>query len=199
MTSQKYFLAEISTVNIFHITQYFWVKSYNLQTLSMEPTEHFVIYFEYIRRLFPRSASPFKAAVHWPRSLPNLTWAAIWLRADSAQTRRVSGSASTDSRHVQFGDDCAKEWTAAFRLVGFCVGVAVCCSKSRQPPLGAASVCMYLTAAPPPVRGFPAAVGSGEFLCGRSATGHAGTPLCRPGAHHPTNRRRRRPYRAQVS
>ena len=27
-TSQKQFLAEISNVNIFHITQYFWVKSY---------------------------------------------------------------------------------------------------------------------------------------------------------------------------
>ena len=28
MTSQKPFLAEISHINIFHITQYFWVKSY---------------------------------------------------------------------------------------------------------------------------------------------------------------------------
>ena len=28
MTSHKPFLAEISNVNIFHITQYFWVKTY---------------------------------------------------------------------------------------------------------------------------------------------------------------------------
>ena len=51
-------------------------------------------------------------------SSPNLTWAAMGLRADLARPQRLSGSARTDSRraqsarnpiaaHVKFGDDCA--------------------------------------------------------------------------------------------
>ena len=80
-----------------------------------------------------------KAAVHWERPFcalaqlsPNLTLAAMGLRADSARPQRVSGSARTDSRraeparnpiasHVNFGDDSAwmrsravrTQWTAA--------------------------------------------------------------------------------------
>ena len=81
--------------------------------------------------------TPVKAAVHWVRvnafsaeSSPNLAWAAMGLRADSARPQRVSGSARTDSRraesarnpiaaHVKFGDDCVNaqpglsQWTAA--------------------------------------------------------------------------------------
>ena len=66
-----------------------------------------------------------RSAVHWVRpgcalaqSSPNLIWAAMGLRADSARPQRVSSSARTDSRrdesartpiaaHAKFGDDCA--------------------------------------------------------------------------------------------
>ena len=72
-----------------------------------------------------RRHTTFKAAVHWegpgcalPQSSPNLTLAAMVLRADSARPQRVSGSPCTDSRraesarnpiasHVKFGDDSA--------------------------------------------------------------------------------------------
>ena len=58
MTSHKPFLAEISNINIFHIYAIFLGK--NLQKWSVEPTEHFGIYFGYIQRLFQRRVSPFK-------------------------------------------------------------------------------------------------------------------------------------------
>ena len=78
-----------------------------------------------LRKLVCRSEVRVKAGVHWPRvsaisaeSSPNLTWAAMRLRADSVRPQCVSGSARTDSRrtesarnpiaaHVKFGDDCA--------------------------------------------------------------------------------------------
>ena len=87
------------------------------------------------------NAEHLKVAVHWERpgcalaqSSPNLTLAAMGLRADSARPQRVSGSARTDSRraesarnpiaaHAKFGDDSAlnaltrTQWTAAVRAV----------------------------------------------------------------------------------
>ena len=73
----------------------------------------------------PSLGKTLKAAVHWERpgcalaqSSPNLTLAAMGLRADSARPQRVSCSARTDSRraesarnpiasYVKFGDDSA--------------------------------------------------------------------------------------------
>ena len=57
MTSHKPFLAEISKHQYLpHYSIFFGKK---LQTLSVEPTEHFGIYFGYIRRLFQSWVSPF--------------------------------------------------------------------------------------------------------------------------------------------
>ena len=61
ITSHKPFLAEISNINIFHITQYFWAKS--CKRKLVEPTEHFGIYFGYIRRLFQSWVSPLKPRI----------------------------------------------------------------------------------------------------------------------------------------
>ena len=88
-----------------------------------------------------------KAAVHWERpgcalaqSSPNLTLAAMGLRADSARRLSVRAEPLTrwgraeDARnpiasHVKFGDDCANaqpglsQWTAAFTLITTSLGV----------------------------------------------------------------------------
>ena len=51
-------MAEILNVNIFHITQYFWVKSYKCNQWNLPNI--FGVYFGYIQRLFERWVSPFK-------------------------------------------------------------------------------------------------------------------------------------------
>ena len=59
-----------------------------------------------------------KTPVLSAESSPNLTWATMGLRVDSARPQRVSGSARTDSRraesarnpiatYAKVGDDCA--------------------------------------------------------------------------------------------
>ena len=82
------------------------------------------------------SSSRATCSAAWAQSSPNITWAAMGLRADPARPQRVSGSARTDSRraqsarnarnpiasHVKLGNDCANadpglsQWTAVFIL-----------------------------------------------------------------------------------
>ena len=91
------------------------------------------------RSLVHRQTWRLKAAVHWERpgctlaqSSPNLTWDAMWLRADSARrlsvlaeplTRRGRAeSARNPIAANEFGDDCANaqpglsHWTAVFTV-----------------------------------------------------------------------------------
>ena len=54
---------------------------------------------------------PLAARCALAQSSPNLTWADIWLRADSARPQRASGFATRVliAAHVKFGDDCANK------------------------------------------------------------------------------------------
>ena len=69
-----------------YLPHYAKFLSKNLQTWSVEPTEHFGIYFGYIRRLFQSWVSPFKTfwtrRVHLPQTRERLPDAA----EDSFQT-----------------------------------------------------------------------------------------------------------------
>ena len=60
ITSHKTLLAEISNINIFHITQYFWAKSYKRTQWNLP---NILAYFGYIRRLFQSWVSPFNSCL----------------------------------------------------------------------------------------------------------------------------------------